>query len=173
MDTNPLYKLFIRELEDVYDAERQIVDALPLMIQETTDENLRTSLQDHLEETEDQIERLDEIADNLGSTLQPRSCTGMAGIIEEGEKMLAQGGSPEIKDVMIAISAAKVEHYEMSTYTSLVTLANTMGYDEVEELLQENLDEEQAAADTLETAAKGGLFNAGLIDTADASESGT
>ena len=165
-----LHTLLTDELRDLYDAEQQIISALPKMVSAASDESLRTSLEDHLEQTKGHVERLEEAAEELNFDLKPLHCAGMEGILKEGEKMLQQEATTDVTDLIITMAAAKVEHYEMSSYRSAHLLATTLGYYAVADLLQETLDEEIAAAEALEAAAEGGLFSTGLADKAVAEE---
>lgn len=173
MKQHTLHDIFLQEIKDVYDAEQQIITALPSMISAASDEELTTLLQEHLEETEEQVTRLEELATNLGYDLSGVSCKGMSGIIAEGKKMLEMNVSDEIKDALIISAAMKVEHYEMSTYMTLVTLAGVLDYSIAEDLLTSNLEEEEAAAEALQGLAEGGLFSKGLTEKAAESEMDT
>lgn len=166
MNTTTLHHIFLEELGDIYDAEQQVLKALPDMIAEATDEDLRSSLEDHLDETKNQVDRLKEIADQMDITIPTKTCDAMSGILSEGQKMLQKDTTTEIKDVLITLAGMRVEHYEMAAYTGIITLANTLEYSDAESLLQETLDEENNAADTLESAAQGGLFSSGLVQDA-------
>lgn len=165
-----LHDIFVDELTDAYDAERQIIKALPTLIEKANDEQLMICLQDHLVETEEQVIRLEEVANSLGFDLKKMSCKGMAGILAEGEAMLEVDTTSEIKDALIIAAASKVEHYEIATYRMLKMMAHVLNYASAEDLISENLDEEQEAATTLESLAEGGILSQGLAEKAAESE---
>jgi ferritin-like metal-binding protein YciE len=145
MKVNSLEELFVQELKDIYDAERQITKALPKMIKMASEEELRNALESHLQETEKQMERLDQCFEELGAKPARKRCEGMHGVIEEGNQMLSEIGDPSAKDAAIICAAQKVEHYEMASYGCLRTWAEVLGYSNVASLLQETLDEEGEA----------------------------
>lgn len=155
--TMTLHDLFLDELRDIYNAERQITKALPKMIKATSHDELRSALENHLEETEGQIERLDEIFSTLGEKARGKTCDGMAGIIEEGKKVLEQKADDETKDAAVVAAAQRVEHYEIAAYGTLVAWANAMGHDDVASLLEASLEEEKAADEKLTQVAESGL----------------
>jgi ferritin-like metal-binding protein YciE len=144
-----LEDFFITELKDLNSAESQIVKALPKLIKAVNSRELKDALQNHLKETENQVTRLKKISDILGKPLTGKKCTGMEAIIEEGNEIMESDSQPEVLDVGIIAAAQKVEHYEMAGYGCAKTYARLLGYDEVEDLLQESLDEEGNADKTL------------------------
>lgn len=155
--TMTLHDLFLDELRDVYNAERQITKALPKMIKAVSHGALRTALEDHLQETHGQIERLDEIFSSLGERARGTMCDGMAGIIEEGRKVLDKKVETQAMDAAVIASAQRVEHYEIAAYGTLVAWANAMGHDDAAALLEASLDEEKAADEKLTQVAESGL----------------
>lgn len=155
--TMTLHDLFLDELRDVYNAERQVTKALPKMIKAVSHGALRSALENHLEETQGQIERLDEIFSSLGERARGTMCDGMAGILEEGRKVLAHKAEDTTMDAAVVAAAQRVEHYEIAAYGTLVAWANAMGHDEVAALLETSLDEEKAADEKLTQVAESGL----------------
>jgi ferritin-like metal-binding protein YciE len=151
-----LHKLFLHGLSDVYSAEEQITEALPKLIQKAQGSELKASLQDHLEETKEQIERLDQIFEALGEQKEAMTCKAMKGILEEGEEHVGNADSAMV-DLVIAAGCLKVEHYEEATYMALVEMADEMDHDDAKDLLEETLKEEKKAGKILETAAKAQL----------------
>ena len=145
MKGRSLEELFIDELKDVYDAEKQITKALPKMIKLVQSEELSAALAEHLEETQVQLQRLDKVFSDLDIRPGRKKCAGMQGIIEEGNAMLEKIEDDDVKDAAIICSSQKVEHYEMAAYGCLRTWAQLLGYEEVAARLQENLDEEGSA----------------------------
>src|SRR5262245_37213920 len=108
-------KLFREELGDIYDAEQQILKSLPNLINAASSEELRDALEQHRDVTEGQVERLDEIFNDIGGRPE-KKCKGMAGLLAEGEELLGEGYSPNVQDVGIIAAAQRVEHYEMAAY---------------------------------------------------------
>jgi ferritin-like metal-binding protein YciE len=135
--------LLVHELQDIYNAENQITKALPKLIKAATNAELRAAFERHLDETEHQIERLEQVFKLLGVPAKGRKCDAMAGIIEEGKKMLEEDASPEVRDAALIAAAQKVEHYEIAAYGCVATYAEMLGYDQVHRLLGETLNEEE------------------------------
>lgn len=152
MKMRSMQDLLLHEMQDVYDAEQQLTKALPKMAKGANSAQLRISLEQHLDVTKMQIERLDTAFQRLKETAKGEHCDGMAGLIKEGNKALEEEMPAEMRDVAIMASAARVEHYEMSAYTSAITLAMACGEAEVAALLRQSLDEEMQAAQQLETS---------------------
>jgi ferritin-like metal-binding protein YciE len=142
MKLDSLHKLYVEELRDVYNAENQLLKALPKMAKGASSEDLRQGLQDHLEETKGHVERLEQIFEALGENPKGKTCAAMKGLIEEGSEILEEKGEESVLDAGIIAAAQKVEHYEIATYGTLRTWANLLGEDDAAELLQETLDEE-------------------------------
>jgi len=144
-----LHELFLEELSDVYSAEQQITKALPKMAKAAESDELRMAFEEHLEQTQEQIARLDQVFRSLDETLKRKTCKGMQGLIEEGSEMMQEHkGSSEIDAALIA-AAQKVEHYEIASYGTLCTWAEQMGHDEALELLKQNIDEEETTDERL------------------------
>jgi ferritin-like metal-binding protein YciE len=142
MKLKTLRDLYIHELKDIYSAEKQITKALPKMAKAAKNEELAAGFEEHLAQTEKQIERLDEIFEALGVSSRGEKCKGMEGLLEEGSKMMEEDASPEVLDAALIAAAQKVEHYEISGYGTLRTYAEMLGEDDAAALLQETLDEE-------------------------------
>jgi ferritin-like metal-binding protein YciE len=137
-------KLFADELADIYDAEQQILKALPKMIQAVSSDELREALEEHRVQTEGQVERLEQIFSEIGE--QPKKkCKGMAGLLAEGEEMIKEDLEPEVKDAALIGAAQKVEHYEIAAYGTARTFAAYLGNERAIELLEETLEEEKEA----------------------------
>ena len=145
MEMNTLEGLFVHELQDLYNAEQQILKALPKMIAAATAPELVKALEGHLKQTEEHRKRLETVFQNRGHKPQAKRCKGMAGLLEEGEDTLAENMSPEIKDAALICAAQRVEHYEMAAYGCLRTFAKLMGDLPSAQLLQQTLDEEADA----------------------------
>lgn len=152
-----LEELLLHELKDLYSAEKQLTKMLPKVAKKATSPELREALETHLEETEGQIERLEQVFELLGETPKAVKCKGMEGILEEGEETLKQKATPETLDAGIIMAAQKVEHYEIAAYGSLATWADMIGRKDVKKLLGETLDEEEQADEKLTNIAQSGI----------------
>ena len=148
-----LRETFVEELKDLYDAEKQLVKALPKMAKAADHEELKAAFEDHLQETETHVERLEQVFSIFGETAKGKKCKAMQGLVEEGQDLIDE----EEGDAALICAAQKVEHYEIASYGSLRTWAELLDEDEAVDLLQETLDEEKAADEKLteiaETAA--------------------
>jgi|SRR4051812_20989596 len=137
-------KLFGDEIADIYDAEQQILKALPKMVEAVSSDELREALEEHRVQTEGHVERLEQIFAEIGE--QPKKkCKGMAGLLAEGEEMIKEDLEPELKDAAIIGAAQKVEHYEIAAYGTARTFAAYLGNERAIELLEETLEEEKEA----------------------------
>jgi ferritin-like metal-binding protein YciE len=142
-------KLYMDQLKDAYSAEKQLVKALPKMVKAATSPELRTALEEHLDVTRRQVERLEGIFQDLGKPASGKTCKGMAGIIEEGQEVLQEDGDPEVIDAGIIAAAQRVEHYEIAAYGTLRTFAETRGDTKAARILEEILNEEKEADERL------------------------
>ena len=134
------------ELKDLYSAEKQLTKALPKMAKAATNEDLKQAFESHLEETEQQIKRLEKIFKQLDiSYARVEKCKAMEGLIEEGKDIIEEGLEPDVLDAALICAAQKVEHYEIAGYGCARTFAQQLGLEEVAELLQETLEEEGSA----------------------------
>jgi ferritin-like metal-binding protein YciE len=156
-EVTTLHEAFIEELRDTYDAEKQLVKALPKMAKAATAEELRTAFQSHLEETRAQVERLERVFENLDEKPRGKHCDGMAGIIEEGQTVMEEDFDEATMDACLIAAGQRAEHYEMAAYGTLVAWAQAMGHSEAANLLQETLDEEKATDEKLTALAEGGI----------------
>ena len=145
MEMESLRDLYLDELKDVYNAEKQLVRALPKMAKSASHEELRTAFEDHLTVTEEQVRRLETIFDDMGKPARGKKCLGMEGLIAEGQEMMEEDMVPEVLDAALISAAQRVEHYEIAAYGTLRTYARQLGYDNHAQLLQQSLDEEGAA----------------------------
>lgn len=149
-----LEDLFWAEIGDLYDAEKRLTSALPKMASASSSPRLRQAFEHHLEETRQQVQRLEQIYQSLGRSADGQACEAMKGLIEEGDEMASAKGSDDVRDAGLIAAAQRVEHYEMSGYGTARTFAQRLGYQEAATLLQETLDEEKAADSTLNTIAE-------------------
>jgi len=147
--------LFIDELKDIYDAEHRLTKALPKLAKTASSHALTRVFEDHLDETEGQIARLEEIFKIVGATPKRKSCKAMIGLLEEGKELMEEDSLEHIKDLGLIAGAQKVEHYEIATYGCLRTWAEMMDEPKAAKLLQQTLDEEAAADEKLTEVAKG------------------
>ena len=142
-------KLYIDQLRDMHNAEKQLVKVLPKMAKAANSLELRSALEEHLEKTRHHVERIEGILDDLGKSSSGKSCKGMSGIIDEAQDMLNEDFEPDVLDAAIIAAAQKVEHYEIATYGTLRTFAEMKGDQNAARTLQETLDEEYEADKTL------------------------
>jgi ferritin-like metal-binding protein YciE len=149
MKLENLQQLYLKELRDLYSAENQITDALPKLIDAAHNSELKNALQDHLNVTQTQIARLEQIFQSLNEKPSGETCNGMKGVIKEGDEMVSAGGDPSTVDAGIISAAQRVEHYEMAGYGTVRTYAELLGRDQDATLLQQTLDEEEEADQTL------------------------
>jgi ferritin-like metal-binding protein YciE len=147
-------ELFLDEIRDLYDAEKQLTKALPQMAKAAASDELRAAFEDHLEETKNQVQRLEQIFEALGEKATGKKCAAMAGLIKEGDEIASDSEETAVRDAGLIAAAQKVEHYEMSGYGSARTHAELLGNDEAASLLEETLDEEKAADEKLNQLAK-------------------
>jgi len=145
MRLDSLRDLLIDELRDLYSAENQLVKALPKMAKAASSEELRTAFEEHLEETVNQVKRLDKVFKKLDASSRGKKCKAMEGLVEEGKEVIEEDAEDAVKDAALICAAQRVEHYEMAGYGCARTFATLLEETEVAELLQETLDEEGAA----------------------------
>ena len=144
---------FVHELADMYDAEHQFVEAMGKMRQMASDPKLQTMLEEHMQQTEEQIQKLEEVFAELGEQPKRQECMGAKGLVEEAEKMMQETSSPELRDSVIAGAAIKAEHYEMVAYKDLIEGAEMMKKRKAVRLLTENREQETSTARRLERLA--------------------
>jgi ferritin-like metal-binding protein YciE len=144
MSMDSLHALYLDELKDLYNAENQLLKALPRMAKKATAPELKAAFTEHLEVTRGQVGRLEQIFADLGASPKGKKCKAMEGLIEEGKEVLAEDGDPSVIDAALIACAQRVEHYEMAGYGCVRTFAKLLGYADAETLLQATLDEEGA-----------------------------
>ncbi len=138
-----LEELFVETLKDIYFAEKQILRSLPKMARAATTEDLRSAFQKHRDETETQIERIEQVFESMGRTARGKSCQAILGIVEESQEVMEEFKGSHALDAGILASAQAVEHYEISRYGTLVTWAKQLGLKDAAKLLGQTLDEEK------------------------------
>ena len=146
MKLESLHELFVEELQDLYSAETQIIEALPDMIEEASSTELKNALQQHLEQTRGQVRRLDQIFSQLsGVDKEGKTCKGMKGIIKDNQDLLDTDAEPEVLDAGMIAGAQRVEHYEIAGYGTVRTYAQLLGRQDWAQLLEQTLNEEKQA----------------------------
>ena len=145
MNIENLQQLFVEQLRDLYDGEQQITEALPKLIEKASNPQLKSALQEHLKITESQIERLEDIFEQLDEDPDGESCKGMKGVIKEGDDVVGKAKDAAVRDASIITSAQRVEHYEIAGYGTVKTYARQLGKQEWAQILEEILNEEKEA----------------------------
>jgi ferritin-like metal-binding protein YciE len=138
MELEHLMDLYVDELKDVYNAEKQILRALPKMAKKASHPELRQAFENHQVMTEEQVKRLETIFDDMKLPRRGKKCVGMEGLIEEGQEMMEEGADPDVLDAAMISAAQRVEHYEIAAYGTLRTYARQLGLQEHAKLLQKN-----------------------------------
>jgi len=149
MEMQSLHELYVDELKDLYSAEKQIVKALPKMVKNATNPELKEAFSNHLDETQGHVARLEKVFQMLGEKAGGKKCKGMEGLIEEAKELLDEDASDEVLDAGMISKAQHVEHYEMAGYGTVRTYAEQLGYADQAKLLQQTLDEEGKANELL------------------------
>ena len=144
-----LRDLLVHEMQDLYDAEKQLVKALPKVIEAASSSELKEAIEGHLEKTREHVKRLERAFQHLGEKAKGMHCDAMEGLLEEGEGMMEEEGDDSVIDAGIIAAAQKVEHYEIASYGCVCTWAESLGESEVAELLSETLGEEKEADEKL------------------------
>jgi len=142
MAISSLQELLVDELKDLYNAENQLVKALPKMAKAATNDDLQQAFEEHLEQTQEHVNRLEQIFERLGAKPTGKKCYAMQGLIEEGKEIISDVDQDSVLDAGIIGAAQKVEHYEIAGYGTARTHAKLLGEDQIAELLQQTLDEE-------------------------------
>jgi ferritin-like metal-binding protein YciE len=145
MPVKKVQDLLLNELGDLYDAEKQLVKALPKMAKAASSEQLRQAIQMHLEETKVQVERLEDVFERLDTRPRGKRCEAMQGLVEEAGEIMEEIKTPQVLDAALIAGAQKVEHYEIAAYGSARALAEACGHQEVAQLLDDTLEEEKQA----------------------------
>ena len=166
MQFHSLHDVLIEQVQDLYSAEQQLVEALPKVANAAGSDELRQTIENHLEETRGHLERLQELLPTLGAGAPTEQCEGMAGLLREGDKVIAATGDPAAKDAALIAAAQRVEHYEIAGYGTAATLAGNLDLDEVKDVLEQTLDEETNADKLLTKVATGGMFRTGVNQAA-------
>ena len=153
MELNTLKDLYLHELKDLYSAEKQIIAALPKMVKAASNEQLATGFKEHLEQTKEQVVRLEKILSGHNQTTRGPKCKGMEGVLKEGAEMIEEEADDEVRDAGLIAAAQRVEHYEMAGYGCARTYAHLLGDNEGVQLLQTTFAEESDTDKKLTTLA--------------------
>ncbi len=140
---NRLNDLLTHQLQDLYDAEHQITQALPKMMEAASSTELKSAFQEHLSQTEGHINRLQRVFEMMNVRPERVPCKGMQGLIKEGDELIKEQSKGDLLDAGLIASAQKIEHYEMASYGTARTFAYLLGYKDAADLLQQTLDEEE------------------------------
>jgi ferritin-like metal-binding protein YciE len=165
MQLDNLRELYVDELKDLYNAEKQLLKALPKMAKNAANPKLQQAFTNHLQETEGQVERLERIFENLGESPRGKRCVGMEGLIEEASELLEEDSQEDVLDAGLISKAQHVEHYEIAGYGTVRTYALTLGLAEHATLLEQTLREEEKADKLLTQLAESSInIEAALAD---------
>ena len=151
---NSLHALLKEELKDIYDAEKQLTKALPKMAKKASSPDLKAGIEAHLRQTEDQIDRLEQVFEQLEMPAKGKPCKGMKNLIAEGDEMIGEAEDDDTRDAVMIAAAQKVEHYEIASYGTVRTWAELLGLNEVASLLEESLEEEKETDQKLTSLAE-------------------
>jgi ferritin-like metal-binding protein YciE len=154
---NSLSELFLEELGDLYNAEKQLIKALPKMAEASESTELRSAIEDHLEQTKNHANRLEKVFRELGQKPNQVTCKAMKGLIEEGDEVVKKTEKGSARDAAIIGAAQRVEHYEIAGYGTAKCHASMLGHSTAEELLNETLEEEKEADTHLNEIAEGSV----------------
>ena len=166
---NTLEDVFIEQLRDLYNAENQLIKALPKMAKAAHSAELKEGFEHHLEQTKEHANRLEKIFEELDKKPTGKTCKAMKGLVEEGAETIEENASPEAKDAALIAAAQRVEHYEIAGYGSVCNFAKVLGHDEAAETLQTTLDEESETDKTLTKLAE--TINQEAVGATDSSSS--
>ena len=155
MAVETLSELFVEQLRDLYDAENQLIKALPKMAEGATSDELRQGFEEHLEQTKAHAQRIEQIFEQLGEKAKGKKCKAMEGLVKEGAETLDEDMDENVKDAALIAAAQRVEHYEIAGYGTARTYANLLGEDEAAFLLEETLKEEKETDAKLTQLAEG------------------
>ena len=164
MNLETLKELYVNELRDLYNAENQLVKALPKMAKGASSDELKEAFEKHLEQTKGHVERLDEVFEELGEKTKGKTCQAMKGLIEEGSEVLRADGEASVIDAGIIVAAQKVEHYEIAGYGTVRAFAELLGESEHVSLIEQTLEEEKQTDEKLTQLAERINSEAGQVE---------
>lgn len=163
MSEKGLKELYVDELKDLYNAENQLVKALPKLAKAAASEELRAGFEEHLEQTKGHVSRLEQIFKSLGENPKEKKCKGMEGLVEEGAEIIEEDLEDSVKDAALIGAAQRVEHYEIAAYGTVKAFADTLRHSEHVSLLEETLEEEKETDKKLTDLAQGINMQAGKV----------
>jgi len=172
MTMTTLEDLLVEQVRDLYDAEKQLVRALPRMARAAGSDDLQRAIHSHLEETKNHVSRLERVFEKLDKPAKAKACKGMRGLVDEGGEALDGTSEESLTDLAIIAAAQKVEHYEISAYGTARAIAQQLGRDAIASLLEETEEEEKAADSKLTEIATGLLGHASTAEDMDQEENG-
>jgi ferritin-like metal-binding protein YciE len=143
MPMNSMQDLVKQKLQMIYDAENQALQAYPQMMNSISEPQLKQAFQQHMQETQQQVKRLEQLFQQMGTQPSTKPCIAMQGLIQEGQQIIREGGSPEVLDAAILASAQAIEHHEIAAYGTARTLAQQMGMRDAANVLEQILEEEK------------------------------
>lgn len=155
MQNSSLKELYVDELRDIYDAENQLVKALPEMAKAATSEELRSGFEEHLEQTKEHVRRLEQVLNDLGEKAKGKKCKGMQGLVSEGKEIIEEDFEDDVRDAALISAAQRVEHYEIAAYGTVRTYAEILGEQNAVSLLEKTLQEEKETDEKLTELAEG------------------
>jgi ferritin-like metal-binding protein YciE len=143
MQNTSLKELYVEELRDIYDAENQLVKALPEMAKAATSEQLRSGFENHLEQTKEHVRRLEQVLNELGEKAKGKKCKGMQGLVSEGKEIIEEDFEDDVRDAALISAAQRVEHYEIAAYGTVRSYAEILGEQSAVSILEKTLEEEK------------------------------
>lgn len=170
MEKNTLRQLYVEELRDIYDAEKQLIKALPKMAEAATSDKLRSGFEEHLEQTKGHTQRLEQIFSTLGEKPTGKKCKGMQGLVSEGSEVIDEDFEGDVKDAGLISAAQRVEHYEIAAYGTARTYATILEEQNAVSLLEKTLEEEKETDQKLTELAEGINAQAARSETGATSE---
>jgi len=165
-----LREALVDEIRDLYNAEKQLTKALPKLAKSATSEELREAFESHLEETEGHVSRLERVFELLDEKPRGKHCAGIAGIIEEGSDMMQEDMEDSVMDACLIAAGQKAEHYEITSYGTVIAWAEALELTEIAQVLQETLAEEKAADEKLTALAESGVNEAATAGAEEAED---
>ena len=157
MKLTSLNDLLLHQLQDLYGAEQQLLKAMPKMISKAESPKLKAAIETHYSETQNQVNRLEEVFTALGEKAEAIKCKAMEGLLKEAEETMAEDADPEVMDAAIIASAQRVEHYEIAGYGTAATYARFLGHTQAAELLKQTLSEEKKTDELLTVLAESSI----------------
>jgi ferritin-like metal-binding protein YciE len=166
MNLKSLHDVYVHELKDLYSAEKQIIEALPKMVEAASHSELKDAFSSHLQQSQTHLDRLQQLLDNMDTNPGSTKCKGLEGLLKEGDEVIKTAGTRSAKDAALIAAAQRVEHYEMAAYGCARTYAKLLGHKDAAKTLQTTLDEEGDTDKKLTKLAEGGFLSEGINEEA-------